>query len=294
VTKILFNGITAGISVDRRIRKDTFNMPALHFHNEYEMYYLYNGTRRYIIEDQTYDLAKGSLILVNKQQVHRTISHLESGHDRLLIEFNEEPFISFLKHLFDISLIDFFEKNQGIFHFDQKGQTYVEGLFQDIANELSSKQTGYERVIMLRIAELIFHINRFHDNRKFKSVSPSAAPPKKFQLVQKVRDYIATPEGKFTSLEELALKFYVDKSYLSRIYKESTGLTVHESLNIKRIKYAQDLIANTDYPLQDIALKAGFQSLTYFERVFRKHTDTSPLKYRKRIRLIAESIRNNT
>lgn len=294
MAKVLFNGITAGISVDRRIRNTTFDMPALHFHNEYEMYYLFNGTRRYIIEEQTYDLSKGSLILINKQQVHRTLSHLNPCHDRLLIEFNEEPMFSFLKQLFNISLLDFFEKNQGVIHFDQKDQLYVERLFQDIANEFASKQTGYEKLIMLRIAELILHINRFNDNRKFKSFSPSATLPKKFQLVQEVREFLATPEGKFTSLEDLALKFFVDKSYLSRIYKESTGLTVHESINIKRIKYAQELIANTDFPLQEIALKSGFQGLTYFERVFRKHTDTSPLKYRKRIRLIAESIRDNT
>jgi Transcriptional regulator containing an amidase domain and an AraC-type DNA-binding HTH domain len=294
MAKVIFNGITAGISVDRRIRKSTFDMPALHFHNEYEMYYLFDGTRRYIIEEQTYDLSKGSLILINKQQVHRTLSHLDPCHDRLLIEFNEEPMFSLLKQLFHISLIDFFEKNQGVFHFTQNDQSYIERLFQDIEEELSSKQTGYEKLIMLRIAELIFHINRSNDSRKVKSISPSATLPKKFQLVQEVREYIATPEGKFTSLEELALKFFVDKSYLSRIYKESIGLTVHESINIKRIKYAQELIANTEHSLQKIALKSGFQSLTYFERVFRKHTDTSPLKYRKRIRLIAESIRDNT
>jgi len=291
---ILFNGITAGISIDRRIRKDPFNMNALHFHNEYEIYYLYNGARRYIIEEQTYDLTKGSLIFVNKQDVHRTVEYLAPEHDRLLIEFSEKPIAACLKQAFDISLADFFYKNHGIYHCDLAEQALVEHLFHDIADEITSKQAGYEKIITLRISELIFHIHRSQDIRKPRSVSPTAVLPRKFQLVQEVRDFIATPDGKFTSLEDLALKFYVDKSYLSRIYKESTGLTVHESLNIKRIKFTQDLIANTDYPLHEIAAKAGFQSLTYFERVFRKHTDTSPLKYRKRIRIIAESIRDNT
>ena len=294
MSKILFNEITAGISIDRRIRQNTFTMPALHFHNEYEMYYLYSGSRRYIIEEETYDLSKGSLILVNKQQVHRTVEHLSPIHDRLLIEFSDEPISACLQNTFGISLADCFNKNHGIFHFDAKEQAYIERLFQNVADELDSKQAGYEKIITLKIAELIFHLNRSNDIRKLRSLSPTTIQPKKFQLVQEVHEFIATPEGKFTSLEALATKFYIDKSYLSRIYKESTGLNVHESINIRRVKFAQDLIANTDYPLHEIAEKSGFQSLTYLERIFKKHTDTSPLKYRRRIRLIAESIRSNT
>ncbi|MGL6202166.1 MAG: AraC family transcriptional regulator [Lachnospiraceae bacterium] len=291
--KTIFRGIAPGIMVERICRENTFVMPALHFHNEYEIYYLYGGHRQYIINNKYYDLAKGSLALINKQEIHRTLSTPNPAHDRLLIEFYETPFADFLSSTFDISLSDFFISNCGVVHLDKAGQSYVEHLFASMQREFHASAFAYEKVIMLRLSELILYIHRLNHKNYIHLDKPSSTykQNEKYLLVQNIHAYIKSPQGRFTSLEDLSARFFLSKTYLSRIYKQFTGLTVHESINIHRIKFAQDLLVNTNESVEKVALSSGFQSLTYFERIFRKHTNTSPLKYRKRIRRIIQSAR---
>ena len=294
MSKILFRGISPGIMVERVHRKNAFFMPAVHFHNEYEIYYLYNGNRRYVIDNKYYDLVKGDLVFINKQVAHRTLSSPTPSHERLLIEFHEEPFSAFLFSLFGLSLSDFFSVHCGIIHLDEDGQSRAEQLFCNIQKEFEFSAFSYENAVMMHIAELLLWIHRTRFNKRSRAESLLTTSPQteKNRIAKEVLAYITSPEGRFTSLEELSAKFHLSKSYLSHIFKDLTGFTVHESLNIHRIKYSQNLLVNTNESIEKIAYDSGFQSLTYFERVFRKHTDTSPLKYRKRIHQIIQNTRN--
>ena len=78
----------------------------------------------------------------------------------------------------------------------------------------------------------------------------------------------------------MARRFYVSKSYLSRIFREVTGFTVNEYRNVSRIRKSQQLLRDGKLSVTEIAAQAGFENLTYYERVFKKYTDTTPLKYR--------------
>ena len=58
----------------------------------------------------------------------------------------------------------------------------------------------------------------------------------------------------------------MSKSYLSRVFKECTGYTVNEYINVNRIQQARKLLAETPLPVSDIASSLGYESVTYFER----------------------------
>ena len=63
-----------------------------------------------------------------------------------------------------------------------------------------------------------------------------------------------------------------------------TGFTVNEYMNVARTKKAQNLLVHSGYSITEIAEILGFESITYFERVFKKYTDDTPMKYRKRMK----------
>ena len=84
------------------------------------------------------------------------------------------------------------------------------------------------------------------------------------------------------SLDELAQAFYLNKSYLSRIFKKATGYTVTEYINIYRIQESQKLLEDTDMSIADVAQAVGYENMTYYNRVFKKYVETSPLQYRKK------------
>ena len=64
-----------------------------------------------------------------------------------------------------------------------------------------------------------------------------------------------------------------------------TGFTVNEYLTVQRIKRGRRLLETTDYSITQISEMPGFESVTYFERVFKKQMGQTPFKYRK-LRLV--------
>ena len=105
--------------------------------------------------------------------------------------------------------------------------------------------------------------------------------PSKYQNIYAVADYISEHFDETITLDLLADQFYISKYYLSRTFKEITGYGISEYLNIHRIREAKRLLEETDLSVQQIARKLGYESITYFEKVFKTYMTMSPLKYRK-------------
>lgn len=105
----------------------------------------------------------------------------------------------------------------------------------------------------------------------------------KHQLIKSVSDYINTHYNETICLSQLSEQFFVNKCYLSRIFKEVTGYTVSEYTNIQRIKRACSMLKHPGANrcnITQIADACGFDTITYFERIFKKYVGISPLKYR--------------
>ena len=280
--QIVFEETTDGITIDRVIRDYEYTMPTKHLHDEYEIYYLLEGTRLYFIGQNTYLIGKGTMVFINKNVIHKT--GLASGpyHDRILIEFTEEPFAGFYSFLGELSLSDFFEKHQGVMEFDERERVYVENLLMGIQSEIHHKKTGYRLAVMNRLASLLIFAQR-HAEEGLTGHSRIPKSPK-HRKVDDVAKYIAENCTLPLSLESVADTFFVNKCYLSRIFKEITGFTINEYINVHRIRRAQELLSSTDMSVTDIASECGYESLTYFEKVFKTYREITPLKYRSEYR----------
>jgi AraC-like DNA-binding protein len=68
--------------------------------------------------------------------------------------------------------------------------------------------------------------------------------------------------------------------YFCKVFKKATGLTFTEYLSKVRVLKAQTLLENPHARVAEVAFAAGFQSLTHFNRIFRKLTGHSPTAYR--------------
>ncbi|MBQ3912069.1 MAG: AraC family transcriptional regulator [Lachnospiraceae bacterium] len=274
----VFEETTDGITIDRVIRDYEYTMPTKHFHDEYEIYYLLEGKRLYFIGQNTYLIGKGTMVFINKNVIHKT--GLASGpyHDRILIEFAGEPFGSFYSFFGDLSLEAFFEKHQGIMEFDERERNHVENLLLGIQSEIHHKKPGYRLAVMNRLASLLIFAHRHAEDGQ--STHSSLPKNPKHQKVDDVAKYIATNCTSPLSLESVADTFFVNKCYLSRIFKEITGFTINEYINVHRIQKAQELLSSTDMSVTDIASECGYESLTYFEKVFKTYREITPLKYR--------------
>lgn len=290
MNNIKFNGILDGIVMDRIARDYEFTMPTKHFHREFEIYYLLEGSRYYFIESDTYLVKKGSLVLLDSLQIHKTASAGSPFHDRFLAEIGDGPFARFFSSACDMTLAEFFSKYSGTIELNEKEQQYVESILFSVIEEMNGQSPKYEKVVMMKLSELLIFALRCK-KAKPDRFSALKADTEKHKIVHHVADYIVSNYATVDSLDELAKHFFINKSYLSRIFNEVTSFTVQEYINIHRIKKAQEMLADVHYNITEIAEAIGYESITYFERVFKKYTETSPLKYRKKVLMVNEKAR---
>lgn len=104
-----------------------------------------------------------------------------------------------------------------------------------------------------------------------------AEPP----IVRRAKAYIAGHCGDAVSLDETARAMHVSTFYFCKIFKKATGLTFTDYLGRVRVEKAKTLLLNPHLRVSEIAYTVGFQSLTHFNRVFRKITGEAPTVFRE-------------
>lgn len=100
--------------------------------------------------------------------------------------------------------------------------------------------------------------------------------------ISAVKKYMWEHVDQDISLNQLALYVYMNPSYLSRLFRQTTGATITEYLTDVRIKTAQKLLRESDLRVQEIARRIGVESAAYFGRMFKKATGCTPQEYRYR------------
>ncbi|MGI6705561.1 MAG: helix-turn-helix domain-containing protein [Clostridia bacterium] len=105
------------------------------------------------------------------------------------------------------------------------------------------------------------------------------------KMVDEIKEYITENFQKQITLNDLSGKYYLSSSYLSKIFKEVTGVNFTKYLYTYRINRAKELLQHSgDRPIREICSFVGFNDVCYFYRVFRKVEGTTPTDYKLRIK----------
>jgi signal transduction histidine kinase/DNA-binding LacI/PurR family transcriptional regulator/AraC-like DNA-binding protein len=111
--------------------------------------------------------------------------------------------------------------------------------------------------------------------------SGSALPQPTSQLVKQASAYVQQNYARSFSLVELCEAIGVSKSYLSRIFKKDTGISLWDYLNRFRVQRAKELLLLTDASITEVAARVGYEDVGYFSRVFHEIAGCSPRAYRQ-------------
>jgi len=98
--------------------------------------------------------------------------------------------------------------------------------------------------------------------------------------IWKARKFIHAHSDEKVSLTKVAKFVNISRNHLSDKFKEVTGVNFVDYIARTRTEKARELLANSNLRISEIAFAVGFQSLSQFNRVFKKLTGKSPSAYR--------------
>lgn len=99
-----------------------------------------------------------------------------------------------------------------------------------------------------------------------------------FQALQFIEEQYQQP----ITIEDIANFCGLNRTYLGKLFKASTGKTLQKSLIDYRLSRAADLMRHTDYPLKYISSAVGYQNQLYFSKTFKENYGETPREWRKK------------
>ena len=102
-------------------------------------------------------------------------------------------------------------------------------------------------------------------------------------VITKAKAFIQEHHADDLSLGEVAKAMNTSTFYFCKIFKKATGINFTDYLSRVRIEKAKNLLLNPNLRISEIAFEVGFQSLTHFNRVFKKVVGQSPTEYREKL-----------
>ncbi len=110
--------------------------------------------------------------------------------------------------------------------------------------------------------------------------SPALTYP---EAIEAALDFIHHNYSRQISLEALASEIGISRFYLSRLFKVHTGLSFKQHLNKRRISVAKQMILNRGMNVSQSCYASGFNNLSHFIRVFKRHEHVLPSDYCRRL-----------
>ena len=239
----------------------------LHYHNVYELYFLEEGKRNYIINGDLYTVEPGMLVLIPPGILHETSG---SAYKRKLIHFSG-------KGLETMMLPDYVKKLLNI----SSGLIFSPGMntsLSTIESTFSQASKYFSKGDFEGCISCVIYL--LHNLKHMPIIPPETTS--KNELINQVVAYLKENATSINNLDEVAKKFLLSKSHLCHLFKQTNDITVYDFIIKIRIETAAQLLITTNKKIKEISNECGFNSEYYFSRRFSSAIGISPSKYRKR------------
>jgi YesN/AraC family two-component response regulator len=259
-----------------------FSVPAFefkwHYHPEYELTLITKGNGKRLVGDSYESFQPGDLVLLGPDLPHTWSS--EAIHKQqvsaIVIQFSEGFMNSFVQ-------LNEFTKVINLLAASSRGLFFPHALTLYQSLELLPEMSGVEKV-----TSLLTILQKLTEQKCIKLSSEFFNPVKGEETenrINKVFRYIQKHAAENITLEQTARLIHLSRSAFSKFFKRATGKTFSDYVNDIRIGNACYLLTESDKAINEIAYETGFDSLTYFNRVFLKKKHITHRQFRSGVTL---------
>lgn len=250
-----------------------------HKHNYFEFCFFLEGGVSMEVDGAVFPLRPGDVIIIRPGQLHRSIIHDQELAFRRFVCWISEAYCARLTGaLEDFGyLFRYLEREEGtlVLHFDSAAFNSVQsGVFAAL-DEIYSHRFGRLAAIELQINSLLLMMSR-----QVYEMEHPAPGTEETGVYQSLIAYIDTHLSEDLSLDHLSECFYLSKYYLSHMFQEKMGISLHRYIVKKRIGVSRNAILRGSTAAE--AFEAGgFREYTSFYRAFVKEFGVPPSKYKE-------------
>jgi len=246
-----------------------------HSHSYYQIIWFFDEGGTHVVDFQTFDIRKNTILFIAKDQIHAFDANLEVNG--WLIHFNE----SFFMH----SDVDIFLK-YNIFNSQQNpcyaidSETAKIGTFYIslIAGELTQKHRfGHGEIIRFLLKAFLINFERVHLGNTEKNLEINSQYELQFYKLKELVEY---NYAKGLSVIDYADMLNISARTLTTITKAHANKSTSKLISERVILEAKRLLKFTTLQVGEVAYKTGFDDASYFVKYFKRHVGSSPSAYR--------------
>ena len=139
---------------------------------------------------------------------------------------------------------------------------------------------GWDIIEKSAFMELMVMLNGLHAKAEQQDSTEFESGFQYNEQVTQILEYLNANLCSPITIESLAREFYLSESYICRLFKSSTGMTINKYMTARRITMAKALLAAGEN-VKDVCDKCGFHDYSNFLKAFTKAVGISPKKYAK-------------
>ncbi len=246
---------------------------------DFELIYIIDGESTISIDNIEYKCSKGNMVLIPPFTKNKIFANKENPHHNYWVHFDVNPFYrhdDFIKGLVGKNN---FVVNTGIV--DE-----LISLYLNLKVELEGKKPGYKVITSAILNQIVVTVIRnlaaenldYIQGFNFGKMRHSREKVIVDRSIEFIRENIKSN----CNLADLSKHLKFSEAYLYKCFAKVLKNSPAQTMNLVKVKYAEQLIKTTNLTLKEIAEEVGFSTPFYLSAVFKKFYGQSPREYKRR------------
>ncbi len=262
--------------IEHRVNENNFKITH-HSEHRYQVVFVLGGTIRYTVGSNLYTLTRGSMIVLNTLESH-SLEVLQYPYERYILQIDPSFFQMEVKYPEIISI--FIRRPPGFSHMFTLPESiweYSFGCLEEMCVEYRGKKVYWEMMVGSNLRRMFVSIFRACSSSFYTGKIDAGTA-----LAFKIQNFLDHNYTENLTIDAIAAKFFLNRHYLSHVFKDMTGYGLMEYVIFLRMNKAKVLLTQTNESVSVIASKCGYTDFTHFSKQFRKNENCSPTVFRKK------------
>ncbi len=248
----------------------------LHWHKHYEILYLEKGSVELILNGETVLFKEKEMIMINAYESHGIKAFEESKF--LVMQFKAEFLDEEYCKLFRMKYLVTFLNSGSVKERIVKQNSVFQNDIIQIQEVLDLKPIAYEMCIRANLLKMIYNLIQ---QKIIHIPDLHHIGCKNLNIIMQAVDYVQKNLESKIEERDLAKRLGYNQSYFCKMFKEVVGQTFMQYVLYLRISEAEKSLISTEKSITQISMESGFNSLSYFNRAFKKKMVSHPCSTEK-------------